>query len=240
MTDTEQAYVSRELTHFLGRSLGSDEERFQLLLKVLKSGELRWGPGDEHIETQGFGSHAIVANPAFFNRESDLYQIRVVCFCDIPRTQLSIHTAKYGKFGIAFDKKFLANKGANPVWYYGANSEYAAPGSKGEERWNLLKENLERAGRLQVAAMKAGDNPFGKELINLTMFLDAQVFSFLKPFEIGLTDDNEKNFYMEREWRMHGGLIFSVDEISCVFVPKGFAARLKSNFPQYVGEIVEL
>jgi len=36
-----QRYVSKELTHFLGRSLANDDERYELLLKILKQGRLK-------------------------------------------------------------------------------------------------------------------------------------------------------------------------------------------------------
>lgn len=201
---------------------------------------MRWGPNDEHIKINGCGSQAIVFDSGSLRREKEILQTKVVCFCDIPRNQLSIHTKKYSQFGISFDKQYLALKGANPVWYYGANSEYAAPGMEANERWSLLEENIGILHRLQMAAMKGGEDPFTKDLMHLTLFLDAHVLSFLKPFEIGLMDNDEKNYYMEREWRMHGGLAFSIEEVNCIFVPKGFAKKLNSDFGKYKGEVVEL
>src|SRR5262245_20037779 len=35
-----QRYISRELTHFLGRALQDDEERYTLLRKILRTGQL--------------------------------------------------------------------------------------------------------------------------------------------------------------------------------------------------------
>ena len=48
---------------------------------------------------------------------NELFIPDMVCFCDIPDESLSIHTAKYGRFGIAFKKSFLLSRGANPVYY---------------------------------------------------------------------------------------------------------------------------
>lgn len=44
-----------------------------------------------------------------------------LCFCDIPDSALSIHTQKYSKFGIGFDKTFVAKQGAHPVMYVPEN-----------------------------------------------------------------------------------------------------------------------
>jgi hypothetical protein len=42
---------------------------------------------------------------------------QVVCFCDIPEPDLAIHVTKYSKFGLAFPRGFLVEKGASPVFY---------------------------------------------------------------------------------------------------------------------------
>ena len=41
----------------------------------------------------------------------------MVCFCDIPSSDLAIHVHKYSKFGLAFKKEFSIDKGACPVFY---------------------------------------------------------------------------------------------------------------------------
>jgi Putative abortive phage resistance protein AbiGi, antitoxin len=48
---------------------------------------------------------------------------RVICFCDIPVTDLAIHMTKYSRFGLSFLKPFLVRKGANPVLYVANNSQ---------------------------------------------------------------------------------------------------------------------
>ena len=46
----------------------------------------------------------------------------VVCFCDIPVSDLVVHVRKYSKFGLAFKKEFLIDKGACPVFYVANDS----------------------------------------------------------------------------------------------------------------------
>lgn len=48
---------------------------------------------------------------------------KMVCFTDVPIQHSRIHCRKYGKFGIAFSKRLLANIGAHPVFYYTHTSQ---------------------------------------------------------------------------------------------------------------------
>jgi hypothetical protein len=41
----------------------------------------------------------------------------MVCFTDVPVQMSAAHCARYGRFGIAFDKLSLMNVGAQPVFY---------------------------------------------------------------------------------------------------------------------------
>ena len=50
----------------------------------------------------------------------------MVCFCDIPDSDLAIHVNKYSRFGLAFKKEFLIAKGACPVFYVANESPVSA------------------------------------------------------------------------------------------------------------------
>ncbi|HVT13868.1 MAG TPA: abortive infection system antitoxin AbiGi family protein [Fimbriimonadaceae bacterium] len=113
------AYVSELLTHFVGRSLPTEEDRFSLLLKILREGRLgQWREeGNVRIDPasisiSGLGSLC----------ENSFVDFAPVCFCDIPETDLDRHTNLYGCFGIAFTKTFLSELGANPVFYVAKGS----------------------------------------------------------------------------------------------------------------------
>ena len=108
-----QRYVSNELTHFVGRGLEADEERYSLLVKILKSGWLTPGPVQDPQKGQ---STLITTSGAKFS-DQGMYDPQVVCFCDIPVADLSIHMEKYKQFGLAFTKEFLIKKEARPVFY---------------------------------------------------------------------------------------------------------------------------
>lgn len=131
-------YVSSELTHFVGAGEPSDEERYLLLTKILRSGKLLDGRSlrrpkkrrvsfldieddDGTVEHQNF-----FAEPYFDTNiraqlaSNDFVRPDMVCFCDIPYDPpefFRIHTAKYNRFGVAFDRSFLVPQGASPVFY---------------------------------------------------------------------------------------------------------------------------
>jgi len=105
-----QRYVSTELSHFVGRGQ-AEEQQFKLLLDILRTGWLTYAP---HDPTQPRMARLDFSRPISTD-EAIKYQ--VVCFCDIPDTDLAIHVKKYSKFGLAFKKTFLIARGACPVFY---------------------------------------------------------------------------------------------------------------------------
>jgi hypothetical protein len=129
------AYISNELTHFVGRSLGSDKDRYDLLCKIVREGVLmdpshvgqrnpifrvagrpiagRTVTDDLIYTSDPSVRHDIEAKLS----DNSLLQFEVVCFCDIPLDNLGIHCSKYGCFGLAFSKAFLVEQGASPVMY---------------------------------------------------------------------------------------------------------------------------
>jgi hypothetical protein len=85
-----QRYVSKELTHFVGRHQ-PESERFDLLIDIIKSGLLSHKniTGDIKINIHAHGLEDIVT-PG------------ITCFADIPINDLSLHMEKYSNFGLAF------------------------------------------------------------------------------------------------------------------------------------------
>jgi hypothetical protein len=91
----EQSYVSDELTHFVGAALKENPaEQYTLLLKILRERWLRSSYRKElgpDIKMLSNSQTRLSTNQAI--------KCTMVCFCDIPREQLKIHTQKYGSFG---------------------------------------------------------------------------------------------------------------------------------------------
>lgn len=133
-----QNYVSKELTHFVGRSQPDNDARYSLLLRIFRGGLLRDGEYASRqaspifwfdVETEhGVERENFHPQPKFEVRPhgavdaNEFVAPEMVCFCDIPLEQLEVHTEKYSKFGLAFSKSFLLARGANPVWYVAKNA----------------------------------------------------------------------------------------------------------------------
>lgn len=112
-----QNYVSKELTHFVGRTLHDKDKQYALLTDILKS---NWITHYPHLRGP---SRAPLAIRLTSDSVSTMYQPSVVCFCDIPQDDLEMHMRKYSRFGLAFRKSFLVPKGANPVFYIAEDSK---------------------------------------------------------------------------------------------------------------------
>ena len=50
------------------------------------------------------------------------WYIPMKCFCDIPLSQISEHTKKYGKYGIGLTKNWAMRNGVSPIIYLYENS----------------------------------------------------------------------------------------------------------------------
>ncbi len=109
-------YTSNLLCHFVGRSKPSDDERFDLLVKIIKGTQLIANLSNpDKPESLLHGGYKCENVGEVFNK------CDCVCFCDIPNEALDIHINKYSKFGMGFEKNFIAEQGARPVMYVPQN-----------------------------------------------------------------------------------------------------------------------
>ncbi|MFC1806392.1 abortive infection system antitoxin AbiGi family protein [Planctomycetota bacterium] len=257
----QQRYVSRELTHFVGRSLPDDDARYDLLVKVLKS---RWLTHPPHVPAPSDGGKLTVEETAFSSNE--MYSSQVVCFCDIPVADLAIHMLKYGSFGLAFHKSFLVAHGAAPVFYIprasavnSAIMRCVAPElfpkdseSNATSRAKYFNEALRTIVALSLKfnvlipyapsaqptpGMAADPQEIGLRWAVLQEMLHWHVFSFIKFFDHDRDDTHDENFYMEREWRMLGNLNFALANVRRVILPEQYAKRFCQDVPEYCGQL---
>ncbi|WP_156289576.1 abortive infection system antitoxin AbiGi family protein [Oceanobacillus salinisoli] len=230
-----QRYVSKELTHFVGRHQPKNE-RFDLLMDIIKSGWLlhKKIPGDIKINTDAEGLEDIVT-PG------------ITCFADIPINDLSLHMEKYSNFGLAFKKDFLVEKGANPVYYIATNGVIQESNSKQEKhkqiREGYFKEHIKGyfslMEEIKEELSKKGKNESDLlPLLNeLDSFLIEHIFAYLKPFDASKTDADEDNYYLEREWRIVGDVPFSLNDITRILIPERYGKKLREMLPNYYGQI---
>lgn len=223
----KQRYVSKELTHFVGRKLNGDKQRYDLFKKIVSDGFLSHPP---HQRNQS-GGLIILADLSFCDRK--MYDLECVCFCDIPVADYKIHMKKYSRFGLSFLKSFLIKKGATPLFYIASNSvKYA------ENNYDLWNDMIKTYHDLVKKNIKYPEDPIETQKVRrFQQFLDFNVFGYVMPFDTSLKDNHPDNYYMEREWRIIGNLDFNQQDIYRVVLPRSYVKKFKRDFPDYCGQI---
>jgi hypothetical protein len=240
------AYISPYLTHFVGRSLPTDEDRYRLLITILEHGLLR-APDWSDASTRNHEGRRVIhkmqrrsqINYSRALSRHDKYLSAAICFCDIPLDDLAIHTTKYGRFGLSFPKTFLVQRGASPVFYVAATSptdEIAPPERQYQGHQMLPRAELfdmaekEYADQIvrpgQPVSSPVGATPYRDPLERFKAFANGYLFPFLKFFDPEKPDDDPENYYMEREWRVLGVVVFNTTDIAKVTIPQAYRGRL--------------
>jgi len=113
------------------------------------------------------------------------WAIPMVCFCDIPLSNIADHTKKYGNYAIGIKKTWAIEQGVTPVLYVHDNSSFIGHGLDALN-WALeLSEN-------------------DVEHLNERLTQVMSMFFMMKPYEGYQERDGKKEkvrFYDEREWR---------------------------------------
>lgn len=241
-----QNYISNELTHFVGRGK-TEEEQYDLLVnKILKSGWLMHPPHD--LKQKSGWEVNFNSLPS----KNELVNPRMICFCDIPVGDLSIHMTKYSRFGLSFRKAFLIGKGANPVHYIAKNSpvELLSPAINRAEFYDTRTGNYLQFLHV-LAENQVPKNPDGTfktpltfqtaptymGLQSISYFLIQEVFGYIKFFDDSKKEDDPENYYMEREWRLVNHLNFQIDDVCRVIFPENYTRRFRSDVSEFNGQI---
>jgi hypothetical protein len=108
--------------------------------------------------------------------------IPMVCFCDIPLSQIKNHVTTYGDYGIGMSRKWALKNKLNPVVYVQPNSKLSA------SFLSILKTYVD--GKVAKQAGRDG-------ILNVFRYLKNYQGDFVRA---GKTISDIK-FYNEREWR---------------------------------------
>lgn len=110
--------------------------------------------------------------------------IPMVCFCDIPLSQISEHVAKYGNYAIGIKKNWAIQQGVSPILYV-------------HEKSLIPRTIFSEIKDLSPAVLK---NPKGDAVVKMKRFVDT--VCMMKPYE-GYDERVGKTirYYDEREWR---------------------------------------
>ena len=171
---------------------------------------------------------------------NDRYVASMACFADIPPDQLSIHTGKYGFFGLALPKKALIPKAVRPVYYlpYGAGTGAFGHRPTVEKEWDEMALLIERHV-MRLFGGHAGDAT-DDEQERIDDWLDFGVLAYVKFFDPSLPEDDPQNVYMEREWRSTSNVQFDLADVTALYVAQGFRDAVQAVFPGLGGDVVEL
>ncbi len=113
------------------------------------------------------------------------WAIPMVCFCDIPLSNIAEHTQKYGNYAIGVKKAWAIEQGITPILYVHDNSSFIGQGL------DALKWSLELCEK---------DSEHLSERLAQVM----SMFFMMKPYEGYQVRDGKRRkirFYDEREWR---------------------------------------
>lgn len=139
------------------------------------------------ILKSGFYPRLSLEENFFFSKNNTKIAYPMVCFCDIPLSQIKNHTDSYGKYAIGLKKDWAKEKGISPVLYTHKDS--------------FITKNLIENFKNVWEAIE--NSPTNVKLSKLWEDLIYNSF-FIKPYEgvikIG-TSCKLINFYNEREWR---------------------------------------
>ena len=129
----------------------------------------------------------------FFWKNKKLhYAYPMICFCDIPLSEVKKHLESYGHYGIGLKKDWAVKKGLNPVLYLEKESFLSE--SIMQQIMRLHNDKIESQKKPPT---KLIDEVWRQELITLC--------SHIKNYDGDLIIDGELRenyrFYDEREWR---------------------------------------
>jgi hypothetical protein len=237
----DQRYTSSELWHFVGRAAPDDDDRNYATLKaILAAGCVSHPP---HNRGQGTTGYSYNIKGTF--REGSLIVPTVTCYADIPTSALGVHVKKYGRFGVAFRRSFLVHNFARPVTYVpirDADGPLARSGAYTlqdiEAVFRGLQKALERTPDVVKTRSMTQVPETDAELLRAMKYVfELELLSFIKAFHADLADDDPNNYYMEREWRKFGNLLFELKDVADVCVAERYATTIVADFPELQGRV---
>ncbi len=205
MSGVTQRYISKELTHFIGRGM-VEKEQFNLLIKIIKGNWIMHYPHDPNVS----GNLNINTSTNFSDNE--MYNPQMTCFADIPIEDLSLHMDKYSTFGLSFSKEFISNAGGTPVQYIATKAKVKRQIIK-KDSYEYLEEDINKSEYYDEMISKfhflfkefndlagssnklPGVSQLEKEIKYLEKFFNFHIFSFFNPTWLF---PSINNFFLEK------------------------------------------
>lgn len=259
---------SKVLWHFTGGPIWDNQKNIQgkqsrhpdvaykALVSLLKSKELRVGNYHEIIKI-------LVPRERYFdidskeikerkNQVKELKTSAVCCVADIPISELTYHSHRYGKIGIGFHRDALIGHGFNPVLYTPYDSDiiyqfyqaqralYLADESNIFDAAESMKDEIE--SEIQSIAENS-ETEFEFDINIDTSGIEYAVDEFkfevdsaLKQLEDSLAiiktyhPKDFEDIYAEREWRSTNTFKFTMDDVAIILLPSSLDSNYFSKF----------
>lgn len=250
--DAMQRYVSKELTHFVGRNLRKEIEdkkqlldaQYNVLLKIISEKRISYPPHTPHEVPKGSKyppTRSTELRPRNKFSDNNMINPSMACFCDIPIGDLGIHINKYSPFGLSFKKSFLIERGASPVFYVEKNSAYTYSHIKNRSEYfdrmvNIYRKDCNSVLDYMEKGGKSKLNPRPLHCLEVSKFL-FDLLIYVKFFDASEPDNSEENFYMEREWRTPYHVHFEIKDVYRIILPSTYNEMFRKDVPEYVGQI---
>jgi len=245
VNNIDNPYTSDELFHFCGQKNPlSDEENFSTLIKILSLKCISHPP-----HRVGWGEVTITTDYTGSVLTENLVMPNMTCYADIPFKGLSWHTKKYGKFGLSLPKKLLAERHARPVTYIPYfDGDWTSNAGRVliqdiENTYKGIYEHFikkDASYRLSERYMPAAPKNRAEAIYNLDVVFNMHILAFIKPFNLSLPVGHVDSYYMEREWRKFGNMMFKNEELKTVVLASGYKRRFIEKFPEFSDRIVEI
>ncbi len=68
-------------------------------------------------------------------------------------------------------------------------------------------------------------------------FIQTNVLANVKFFDHLLVDDDDDNYYMEREWRVSANIPFGLRDVRRLIIPERYSRAIRRDFPSYYGQV---
>lgn len=141
---------------------------------------------------------------SFFEEKVESKGIPMVCFCDIPLSNIQNHTAVYGEYAIGLSKDWGKENKINPIMYFLEDSVFVetikASFTEITQKTTAIQSYTE--GKSSPESKFCENSAFGYYGLHNGLML---ILSYTKEY-IGSATRNDKTtenirFYDEREWR---------------------------------------
>jgi hypothetical protein len=237
------AYISNYLTHWAGRALASEDDRYDLLVnKIIARRELLFSECAWEFRSKYGGVRSL--------------NVPVVSFTDIPFSDVEEHCHRYSRFGISLSKNYLTNCLASPVAYVLNPFVF--------EAYSALRHSLEGLrpladGQILPQGRRKGEKC---DISQMCVWLQAIAFFYqnydtreyvFNEMQAHPRDDQEGYFdradalYYEREWRLierfgsrfpwdvnsDGQHFFHFEAryVKFIIMPRAYTTRFAANAP---------